>query len=93
MESFTVEDGTATIRFNVGDTGDDRDCRFATTLAVYEKPGPGWSKANASEQRLFDLDEFVVPGPGTYEATVAVPTGETTTATESRSVRVVTTTP
>jgi len=91
VESFTVEDGTATIRFNVGDTGDDRDCRFATTLAVYEKPGPGWNKANASEQRLFDLDEFVVFGPGTYETTVEVPTGETTTATESRSVRVVTT--
>jgi hypothetical protein len=73
--SFTVE-------FTVAD-----GCELQLTLAAYEKPGPGWSRANASEQRLVGLDEVAVTEAGTYELTVAVPTAENASRAESVSER------
>ena len=68
-ESFDVADDTATVRFTIAE-----GCELALSLSSYEKPGPGWSRANASEQRLVDaaIGTF---GPGTHTLTVALPTG------------------
>ena len=83
-DSFEVSGDTATVQFTV-----EEGCELDLALVSYEKPGPGWSRSNASEQLLVDADEGTF-GPGEYELTVSLPSvAETTVATsvEFRSLR------
>lgn len=74
VESFEVSDDIATVRYTVPD-----GCRVdgGVHLVSYEKPGPGWSRADASEQRLVDSHGGSAFNPGTFELTVLLPTNTT----------------
>lgn len=77
VESFKVAGNTATVRYTIPD-----DCRVdgGLTLVSYEKPGPGWSRAVASEQRLIDSRHGDGVNPGTKELTVLLPTSDNESA-------------
>ena len=68
-----VSAGGVTAQFTVAE-----GCELDLTLAVYEKPGSGWSRANASEQRLVDVDAGTF-GPGTHELRVSLTSNATET--------------
>jgi hypothetical protein len=63
------QDGdTASITFTVQD-----GCEETLTLAVYEKPGPGFDPSATQTLLASDSGTF---GPGTYTLTVELPDGE-----------------
>lgn len=76
VESFEVSGDTATVRYTVAS-----GCSLDVALVSYEKPGAGWSRATASDQRLVDAETAQATDPGTYELTVSLPTNATATET------------
>jgi hypothetical protein len=70
VDSYDLSNGTVTVRFTVAE-----GCDLDLTLVSYEKPGDGWSRASASDQRLVAAESGTF-GPGTHELTVSLPTSE-----------------
>jgi parallel beta-helix repeat protein len=82
VDSFEISGDTATVRYTV-----PVGCQFreSVLLVSYEKAGPGWSRVEASEQRLVDSRRGTAFNPGTRELSVRLPTNTSaTTATDAR---------
>lgn len=69
-ESIDVDGETATVDVTVSD-----GCAVELSLVTYVKSEPGFERATASEQVLYDTTTATV-GPGTYTFSVAVPADE-----------------